>query len=73
MQLDISLDSPDHTGLAAAALLSALLARMPLLGPLLLVFKDFLHEKGLCDSHCGGLPSYGASATIQYNTTPLLP
>lgn len=63
--LDISLDGPDHSGLAAAALLRSLTGRMPLLGPLVLLFKDFLKSKGLCDSHNGGLSSYGEASIHQ--------
>lgn len=59
VRVDLSLECPQHTGIATAALVCALGARLPPLVPLTLVLKSFLRKRGLCDPYTGGLPSYG--------------
>lgn len=58
-ELDISIDGPEHSGLATTSLTQAMLKALPGLGPAIMLIKGYLKQKGLCDSFTGGLPSYG--------------
>jgi predicted nucleotidyltransferase len=59
VELDISIDGPEHSGLATTSLSQAMLKALPGLGPATMLIKEYLKEKGLCDSFTGGLASYG--------------
>mmetsp|Transcript_17019 Transcript_17019/g.28390 ORF Transcript_17019/g.28390 Transcript_17019/m.28390 type:complete len:1248 (-) Transcript_17019:206-3949(-) len=59
VELDISIDGPEHSGLATTSLSLAMLKALPGLGPATMLIKEYLKEKGLCDSYSGGLASYG--------------
>ena len=59
IELDISIDGPEHSGLATTSLSQAMLKALPGLGPATMLIKEYLKEKGLCDSFTGGLASYG--------------
>ena len=57
--LDISINSPAHTGIATTELVRTLMQALPPLGPAACLIKQFLKSKGLCDAFTGGIPSYG--------------
>lgn len=57
--MDISFEGGSHNGLAANAVVTALIAEMPALRPLTLVLKQFMSERGLLESYSGGLSAYG--------------
>lgn len=59
VELDISIDGPEHSGLATTSLSQAMLKALPGLGPVTMLLKEYLKEKGLCDAYSGGLASYG--------------
>ena len=59
ISIDISIDSPLHSGLATTEMVCTLMQALPPLGPVVSVVKDYLKLKGLSDAFTGGLNSYG--------------
>ena len=59
VNLDVSFDSPSHSGLAAASLVRQLMQDLPALTPLTLLLKVVLARKDLNDPYTCGLSSYG--------------
>jgi predicted nucleotidyltransferase len=59
LSIDISIDGPNHSGLATTQLVLTLMKVLPPLGPVALILKEYLKGKNLSDSFTGGLPSYG--------------
>ena len=59
INVDITFDNALHRGLQTSRLVKSLVALYPPLKQLALVIKQFLVEKALNDSFCGGLSSYG--------------
>lgn len=59
IHIDISIDSPLHSGLATTEMVCTLMQALPPLGPVVSVLKDYLKLKGLADAFTGGLNSYG--------------
>jgi predicted nucleotidyltransferase len=59
LSIDISIDGPNHSGLATTQLVTTLMRVLPPLGPVALVLKEYLKSKSLSDTFTGGLPSYG--------------
>ena len=59
IHIDISIDSPLHSGLATTEMVCTLMQGLPPLGPVVSVLKDYLKLKGLADAFTGGLNSYG--------------
>ena len=59
VSVDISIDSPVHSGMATTELVRVLSSAFPVLHPASLVLKTFLKAKGVCDPYSGGLSSYG--------------
>ena len=59
VELDISIDGPEHSGLATTSLCQSMLKVLPGLGPATTLIKEYLKYNGLCDSFTGGLASYG--------------
>ena len=57
--IDISIDSPLHSGLATTELVCTMMRALPPLGPVAYVLKEYLKLKGLDDSFTGGLNGYG--------------
>ncbi|GLJ36545.1 hypothetical protein SUGI_0734400 [Cryptomeria japonica] len=58
VHLDISFESPSHTGLKTANLVRELVGRFPAVVPLALILKQFLTDRSLDHSYSGGLSSY---------------
>jgi len=58
LMIDISVQSPNHKGLLAAAVVRELLEIFPELCPITLVIKSFLQQQGLSKAYTGGLSSY---------------
>lgn len=58
VSLDVSFEGNIHQGLEANRLNVALMNEFPSLRPLVLVLKQFLSRRGLCESFTGGLSSY---------------
>ena len=59
LQLDISLEGPDHSGLQAAEMMKDIMQEFSMCRPLMLVLKKILHDRGLLTAYTGGLSSYG--------------
>ena len=57
--VDISMDGPHNTGVASTAMLQVFLRAFPPLGPVVVLLKEFLRNRGLNDPYTGGLGSYG--------------
>ncbi|CAN6460803.1 unnamed protein product [Victoria cruziana] len=58
IRLDISFQSPTHTGLQTTELVRELTGQFPAAIPLALVLKQFLADRSLDHSYSGGLSSY---------------
>lgn len=58
VSLDVSFEGNVHQGLEANRLNVSLLTEFPSLRPIVLVLKQFLSRRGLCESFTGGLSSY---------------
>jgi DNA polymerase sigma len=58
VSLDVSFEGNIHQGLEANRLNVALMTEFPSLRPIVLVLKQFLSRRGLCESFTGGLSSY---------------
>lgn len=58
VSLDVSFEGNIHQGLEANRLNVALMNEFPSLRPIVLVLKQFLSRRGLCESFTGGLSSY---------------
>ncbi|CAK4382609.1 unnamed protein product [Aphanomyces euteiches] len=57
--IDITFETANtHSGLMARDLIKSLVAELPELYPLAIVFKQLLRERGLNDAYTGGLSSY---------------
>jgi DNA polymerase sigma len=56
--IDISIDCPQHSGLATTEMVCTLMQALPPLGPVVAVLKAYLKSKGLNDSYTGGLNRY---------------
>ena len=59
VKLDLSFDGPHHQGVASGELVRGLLARWPVLAPLICCLKQFLSDRSLHHAYTGGLSSYG--------------
>lgn len=59
ISLDISIDSPVHSGLATSEMVKTLISAIPILQPIVIVLKEFLRSKNLSSTYSGGLSSYG--------------
>jgi hypothetical protein len=59
VKLDLSFDGPHHQGVASGELVRGLLARWPVLAPLICCLKQFLSDRSLHHAYTGGLNSYG--------------
>jgi len=59
VMLDISLESPVHTGIATTELMCTLVNSIPPLGPAVYIIKEFLSKNGLGNSYLGGISTYG--------------
>ncbi|CAH9096509.1 unnamed protein product [Cuscuta europaea] len=58
VRIDISFNSPSHTGLQTTELVKELTEQFPATKPLALVLKQFLADRSLAQSYSGGLSSY---------------
>jgi DNA polymerase sigma len=58
VSLDVSFEGNIHQGLEANRLNVALMSEFPSLRPIVLILKQFLTRRGLCESFTGGLSSY---------------
>lgn len=58
VSLDISFSSHRHQGLEASELNVSLMREYPSLRPIVLVLKQFLTRRGLCEVFTGGMSSY---------------
>ncbi|KAH9290632.1 hypothetical protein KI387_034749, partial [Taxus chinensis] len=58
VRLDISFESPSHTGLKTAGLVRELIGRFPAIVPMALILKQFLADRSLDHPYSGGLSSY---------------
>ncbi|CAM6089852.1 unnamed protein product [Calypogeia fissa] len=58
VHLDISFETPSHTGLRTAELVRELVGQYPALSPLAVVLKQFLTDRSLDHPYSGGLSSY---------------
>mmetsp|Transcript_22650 Transcript_22650/g.69639 ORF Transcript_22650/g.69639 Transcript_22650/m.69639 type:complete len:637 (+) Transcript_22650:293-2203(+) len=67
VKVDLSLETPQHTGLAAAALCKTLVTRLPALAPVAVAVKQLLRDNGLNDPFTGGLPSYAVVLMLFYS------
>lgn len=56
--IDISFEAADNQGLEAVALVRQLVSMFPMLTPLTLFFKQFLHDQHLHRAYTGGLSPY---------------
>ncbi|CAN0244752.1 unnamed protein product, partial [Phaeothamnion confervicola] len=56
--VDVSFEGQGHNGQAANRLVRGFVDQFPALRPLVLVLKQFLKDRGLCESYTGGLSSY---------------
>lgn len=57
--VDISIDSPAHTGLATAEMIRTLTTALPPLRPIVMILKEYLKSHDLTDTYHGGISSYG--------------
>lgn len=58
VHVDVSFEGQWHNGQASNRLVLGLIDEFPALRPLVAVLKQFLKERGLCESYTGGLSSY---------------
>jgi predicted nucleotidyltransferase len=57
--VDISIDSPMHSGIATASMVRTLVDLLPPLRPIVTLLKAYLRSHGLMDAYYGGMSSYG--------------